>query len=310
MSDRAKNWVRVATRIGTIIGLLILAWQIGLAADESLRSEPDSFRALPLLAAGMLGLVGYFLQMTSWHLLVRSSGRRVPFVGTLADYPRSFVARYVPGAIWGYLSRVAWLRSSQGLASKTTWGLSIAEAIGLVGTCAVVPLRYLPSRANLMPPIVAHALSIVYLVLLVSAVPLAASRTRMGRSVFPGGLSLRTWLPVVSIDLLYWACFGWGLLGVRIGIGAPVSLDWLAAMGATGVAVLAGFAVLPIPGGLGVREATLAILASSDPALAVHNPSLMGIVFRMTWAIPELAWLALGSILATLTRPTEPHARQ
>jgi len=92
-----------------------------------------------------------------------------------------------------------------------------------------------------------------------------------------------------------WLCWGMSYWATLRAMGIP-GLDPISAMpqyvGTVTLATVAGFAVLVVPGGAGVREAALAELIIPYLTRLVPNPQLIAwasaIVLRLVWLVAEV----------------------
>ncbi len=64
---------------------------------------------LPLWIAGLVIVISFLQQIAAWVLIMRSLHVHLPIHQARFIYSLSFLARYIPGSIWGYLSRSEWL---------------------------------------------------------------------------------------------------------------------------------------------------------------------------------------------------------
>ena len=133
------RWRRVLFALGLALGLALLLWQVwrGYVAIQHY-----GFRVLCpacLVASLALSLLLQLVQMLAWIQVMRYLGYPLPFGRALAGYMLSFLPRYIPGSVWGYLGRSEWLARSYGISYAGSMTGSLLEALALVvtGLCYV-----------------------------------------------------------------------------------------------------------------------------------------------------------------------------
>ncbi|MGA2819789.1 MAG: lysylphosphatidylglycerol synthase domain-containing protein [Anaerolineales bacterium] len=286
---------RSVLRIGLALGLLLLLRQLWVSLGTVLRTGLPPLGGVPLALGLASGLVAQVLQASSWWMLLRSVGEEVPFVAVLRGYPRSFIARYIPGSVWAYLNRATWLRLDHNIRASTSWGCSVVETLGLVGTCLWPPLAWVVSTHAGDLALVLPLIALLVLVTLLP--PVIVPRLPWFRGTFPKGIRFSTWLLVVAMDLLFWTCYGFAFLASLNATAASPSGNLFAAWWVAGLSWLAGFLIFPVPGGLGVRELAITLLLEGNRLLATPNPALVSVLFRVVWSFAELIWLGVGTLV-------------
>jgi hypothetical protein len=273
---------------GMALGLLLFVWQLA-AAFTTLRQ-----RSVPLVAPGWLavalGLIiaGYLIQFGAWLLVMRFLRRPLDPVRTFSGYYLSFLPRYIPGTIWGYLGRGEWLARAHAIGYRLSSIGSLLEAGSFVATALLIgAIAYLPAP---------WSLGIAVLIALggVLAWPLLA------RAAAGAGLS-RQWpliLLAYSAYFVYWVVQGLGLgaICLALGLGRSVDLLQLTAAAATGWA--AGFLTLLVPAGFGVRELSLTYLLTTQWGLPPADANLVAVLSRVCMIVAELLMLALAAMAA------------
>jgi uncharacterized membrane protein YbhN (UPF0104 family) len=240
--------------------------------------------------------------MLAWRRIMRQLGAPLGMHSVVTGFFWSFVPRYIPGSVWGYWSRGAWLAERHGIGYRvSTHGSLLEVGLGCFTALVVGGGYLLAGRAG-----GGVALVVALVVLWVAAVALGPVNGVVGAQLLEEDLAgLKNspaieWAGTLGLYLLALLCFGWGAAGVAqaffeppVGVGVFV--------GAATLAWLAGFLVLIVPSGLGVREATLAALlaaAGMDP----WQGGLVAVVFRLVVVFAELCWLVAGLWLAAAGR--------
>jgi uncharacterized membrane protein YbhN (UPF0104 family) len=79
------------------------------------------------------------------------------------------------------------------------------------------------------------------------------------------------------------------------------SVPWQQSMGALALAWLAGFLVIVLPAGLGVRESVLALLLSVS--LPEGQAVVVAVLARLWWLCAEAPWIVIGVALLRVLPP-------
>jgi hypothetical protein len=248
--------VRVSVGALVVGGLVYAVWSnrrgtTALDWDESW---------LAFSGAAMLFAVAPFAQSVTLVLALRSFGARAPWLATMTVWTRSFLFRYAPSGVVGYLYR---LRRNEQLGAETS---------------AVLKATALEQLGALL------AGGVVALVGFGVAGGLGAAALGRGRRL----------AQLVAVNAAAWFPTGvavWLLVSHLADEEAP-SFAWL--LGAYACAWLIGFVVPFAPGGLGLREAALAAFLAAP--LGAAAAVTVAVVVRLASTIGEL--IAIGAVEA------------
>jgi hypothetical protein len=220
---------------------------------------------------------------------------------------RSAVAKYVPGIVWYPLTAVERLRRF-GVAGAPAAMAFYVDAVGSIVAAVIVGAIALPAF------IAAEAGTALWLLL---AVPGALS---LHPRIFAFGLrilgritSRRTedvvlgWRTVATVVLLHggsWLGAGLCLELVLRALGSPVS--WPLILAATSLSWAAGLLFVPVPAGLGVREAALvAMLVTELPTTTAVAAALAS---RALFVALDVASFVASFPAGALARRRATHA--
>jgi uncharacterized membrane protein YbhN (UPF0104 family) len=317
-----------------VLALAILV-AVGRGFYRDLRDHPD-LRHHPLepgwlLLSGALYLLGLAFSALCWYRLMRSLDQRPPLLTALRAYYIGHMGKYLPGKAWALFLRAGLVRGPGvrvGLAGITAFyevlvtmscgaflaavffalllpdtdapldGHRLASLLRLeapeglaLDRALAVPLAvalFLPLLVPILPPVfnrLVHHLSLPFRARDEPAPRIAAATLGEGLLIVCAG----------------WACYGASLWAVLQGVlpqPPPWSLlDWGRLTAIMGVGYVAGFVILFVPSGLGVREffltlfllALLACPRESDEGRAVV---LAVVVLRLVWTAAELVMIA------------------
>jgi uncharacterized membrane protein YbhN (UPF0104 family) len=280
---------RAVAGVATLVGVAIALWgQREALVDFDWRLAPGSFAGAIALFA-----VAPFVQAFSFWLALRFIDVPARLEEALLLWMRSFLLRYAPS---GALAIVIRMRQRGRVAASTeeVWAVTGYENLAALCAGALVSVAAF-AVAGSWPPLAAIAIAAVALALSVAARP-AFFRRLTARLVAKRGLALPTLLRgrllivVIAVNSLGWLTTGAAsyLLVRALAAGADVSLAWLT--GVYAFAWLLGFVVPLLPGGLGLRDGTLATFLATR--LGTGPATALAIALRLANTLGEL--LAIG----------------
>ncbi len=273
----------------------ISAWQLAMALIY-VRSNTVTVVAPALLfvAVGFC-LVGYGIQLLGWWLIMRFLAVSLPAFRAARGYFLSFLPRYIPGTVWGYLGRSEWLAQEWDVGYRRSAVGSALEAISFVLTAGFfAALMVAPAYAA---------------VVMICAAPFIWGITWfMGRR-FIGGSgwgSLPAALALVAgaliLYLLYWLAQGAVLSAAAAAVGIPMTPAWIQAPGVAALAWVVGFLTVFVPSGMGVREVTLSVALQDQLGVSADLAALLAILTRLMMVVSELLILAPAFVWQTRSR--------
>ena len=246
----------------------------------------------PLMLTGLIALIVLFiLDAYGWVLILNTLGHHPSPLRSVRIWMISSIARYIPGGVWSYISRADLARHEKiDLAS-----LSISmwlEAVILASSSLAIGLPAL-MQSNGLQFGPWHALG-AFLLFGLCMHPNSFSLLRF----IPGRIGLAfatTKLPsATQIFLLYcYYTLFWCLFGLSFVVFAhmisPLEYEQMILVGSSiSLGFFAGFIVLFVPSGIGVREATLYFL------LIPHMPEAQALVL----ALSSRLWIMVGEIFS------------
>ena len=302
-----QSWRRVLYLVGLGVGSLLFLYQLWNGYQAVVQ------KALRVSAPALLGvalgivMVATGLQMIAWSRLMQALGNHLSWRQVVRGYALSFLPRYIPGSIWGYLSRGEWLHRSHNVTYQVSNFGSILEVVGILSaSCLTVGIYY----ASL-----SSGLSQLVLLIVTALIPFAIWRVlqwvisgHLFRCLFAKvsavGASFQVtfwnWIAVVMLYLILWLCYG-GLIWLLVqALGIPLAGSVIQYSFIFSLAWVVGFVVVFVPAGLGIREVTLSSLLVANIGLLSYQGSAVAIASRLTISIAELVWLLFGLILSRL----------
>jgi glycosyltransferase 2 family protein len=251
--------------------------------DAGAVGAPDPARLLAAAAAIGIALLA---AAAAWSTLLGERRLRVVLPGFLGAQ----LARYIPGSLWQGVSQVLDAERLGVRRSRATTAFLVQLGTQVVAATVVALLVLLD--ASRLPP---------WLLVAVVATPLVAlpmvSRSWMSRAV--ARLRARS-TRFAGMDLAppsqraLWIATAFGavnavLVGIAFGLLIPSATsprEVVAAAGAFAFAWLVGFLVVPLPAGLGVREALLVVGLAGRHSVAVVLGA--AVVLRLLMMVVEV----------------------
>lgn len=293
---RAASW---------LIGLVGLAFVVRLfwtQRDEvvaTIRQAQPAWLLVGLVAAvlgmGVIAWVWRLLMLRMGADLSRLQGFRGFFVGQLG--------KYVPGGVWlvvgqGEGARREGVPAGVAYAATVLSSITAYVAAGLVAAATLVVSR--PDRAAVALVIGVALLGPIGLVGLHPAV--LHRLLALGRRVTGRPLDLRVLAWRVSVGLVLRQTATWVLIGgatwlTSVALGGDLS--FMMVLLATCVSWTAGFLFLPVPGGIGIREAAFVAVVGSTPTAAT-----VALASRLLFVLADLvAAVGVTGLSAASRRP-------
>jgi hypothetical protein len=295
-----SSWRKLLYWIGISLGGLIFLYQLWQGMQGVLTNAVRLVLPWHLALAGLCTAAAFGLQIGAWQALMAGLGVRLSWRQVLEGYSLSLLPRYIPGSVWGYLSRAEWLRQRHQVAYAVSNLGSILEVLLGVLSGLFVTGLYLASRWGM--PAFYLALAALGLALLLAwwAAGWALS-SRLFKKLMPklagekpAWIGLGRWCGLLALHLSAWACYGLATRLAAQSLGLAVYASWLVFTFMFTVAWLVGFFILFVPSGLGVREVTLAFWLARLAGASSSQSGAAAVTLRLLMALVELFWLAAG----------------
>lgn len=296
----AKKVIAGLTQLFWILVSLLILYVVSRTAVgqwQEISTHLSEFRTQDLWASFLLHALSYFLLVEGWILTLGLSGARLPLREAFTIFSFAQLARYVPGSIWAFASRVHLAQKEE--VSKTQTFLSLAFETGLLlGSAALVSLLTL---SHALSATILVALIIVALVIVIVFEPqlfgwfVKVVRRRFVKEEFELRYTHADLLKASIPYFLHWLVFGVALFAVVRSI-VPVSVSALPfVIGVNAFSWFVGYLTPGAPAGLGIREAVMALLFAQLMPLPVAT--VVAILSRVVAIVAEMATLASIKIL-------------
>ncbi len=288
--------------LGILSGLL-LATAVALAAwqiQQRWQSVSESFRqaawdpdpALLVLSALLL-FCGLAANPLGWILVSRDLGVRTPPYRLASAWYASQLGRYIPGKIWLFAGRIGFLKS-EGLSLPRAAAAAVWEVLASFASVGLVALPAILLAGGELPAALrtAAAAGSAALLLLPLLGPVQRFAFRLKKIDGFTGVRFSTSLRAVSAYSVAWVLRGLSVWLWISGLGLEVRSVWTA-VAAAPLSWLAGYIVVFVPGGIGIREAATAAMCDGGSGLApviaaVFGQTLLMAAFEVVMALATM----------------------
>lgn len=307
MSQSKRNplWAKLASVGGILIGLAGVAFVVRTIVTKWTEVS-DAFSHLngfTLIASLLLGLSAMTLIGYLWTRMLATRGHHAPPRSAMAWYFAGQLGKYVPGGIWPIVGRAelatrggvprADAYAATGLSMVTTY-LAAALAICLgsllswshpiagIAGLAAMSLGFLSFSNSALRGKVLSVLNRIS--------PRASALTEPRRLMLLTVTHLPAWI-LMSLSTSVTA----SAFGADIGVIHMLFI--------TSASWLAGFVVVGVPGGIGVRESVFTALAGTalTPGVAVS----LALASRVVFIAVDLVGALVANIIAKTARSTK-----
>jgi uncharacterized membrane protein YbhN (UPF0104 family) len=290
-----KPRARRALEIGIVV--VVVGFLAAFVATQWGRL-PDydwDFRPAWLLVSALGVAVFYVIQGEAWRAILASLGEHLDARIARSIWGKSLIARYVPTNALMVVGRVVMAErlgvSKRGCLASIVYELGLAVMTALmVGAYFVITLPQLEDQPTRYAILVVVPLALVALHPRVFH-PLANfTLQKLGRATLPATLPMGRVFELALVYLVGWAAMGVGVAAFAAALH-PLDIEDVAyAAAAYPVAFSASVATFVVPGGLGTRDATLAVsLAAVLPGTVA---TAIAVGFRIFQTAIELLYVA------------------
>ncbi|MCL7957146.1 MAG: flippase-like domain-containing protein [marine benthic group bacterium] len=285
---RAIGWTFVA--LSLVFALFLLVRQGGEVSGlrSDLRDFGWTLRPGWLIAALVIGTANLFLMGAIWVGLFRALGGRIGTSEGVRVWMVTNLGRYIPGKLWQLSGLAFYMRDRRraGASALTAAGLFqvLVLGTGVAVAAAVLGAEFLAGGATV--PIAVILLLLVVLLVRPSLTGrlTGALAKRFGETppAQPPGAGSAV---LAALGLIVaWMVNGLGLWCVWRGAGGGTEPGFLTMAGVFSASYVAGYLVLIAPGGLVVREGTMAGLLAAVAGVPLSVGAAVAVLARL-WAV-------------------------
>lgn len=301
---------RALTRLAPVLGVLIGIAGISFVAKTLVTRWDEVTEAfsgidfLPLVASLAVGLVAMTVIGAVWVGLLQSRGHHAPRTRGMSWYYVGQLGKYVPGGIWPIVGRAELavrggvLRADAYKATAYSLVTTYSAATVAVAAGSILSGMY-PAIGAAFAAGLAGAWFILGSPRVESALASLVSRVT-GRSFSLPDRGQFVRLTVVHVPS--WLCMSWSTSITAHAFGARIGLSEMLFI--TSLSWLAGFVVIGVPGGIGVRESIFTAFAGGivGTPLAVS----LALVSRVVFIAVDLVGALVSSLVAGASRGRRP----
>ncbi|MGF7236551.1 MAG: lysylphosphatidylglycerol synthase transmembrane domain-containing protein [Frankia sp.] len=292
--------------------LLVAVVLLALTLADQWNKVSDSLHELTVLGmvlSGVMTVLAVGTTVLAWRTLLLGLGAHLPLRAAVRVFFVGQIGKYIPGSVWPVVAQME-LSRDYGVgraesASASLVVLALAVPSGGVIATATLPFVSASALRHYWWALLAIPVFLVLLHPKVLSRLLALAARLLKRPALTQPLAMRHVLTAAGWLMLGFLCYGiaaW-LVGRDLrptgGDGRLVLLS----IGAYALAWTAGFLIIVLPAGAGVREAVLVLALS--PALPKGPAILVAVVARLFATIADLVWAGIGFSLRPRT-PADP----
>ena len=287
-----------STALGVVIGGLAAAFVVRtLLRDREVIETALSDAALGWLMLGLgLAAVGMTAIAVPWRQAIQVLGDDLPLRQVVARYYVGELGKYLPGGVWPILGRGELARrwGVRRAAAYSSVVLSLATLYLAAMFVVLVGLPVLLGGDDGSGPLAVVALLPVGLACLHPAVlrQVVGLVERIAKRTL--SLPIPSWGTSVALVARYvpaWLAIGTATWAIARALDPTAPLLELAV--AAVLSWVVGFVLVPVPGGVGVREAAFVAAAGSlDPGIAATT----AVLARLVFVLVDAGGAALGSL--------------
>lgn len=229
-----------------------------------------------------------------WRQAAVGMGGRPGWLEAQRAYFISQLGKYIPGKAWVVLIRCA-LIDTQRTTTPVIIASTFYETLAMMAAGSLLALVALLSAGNGRPVTLVLSGGLAAGLFLAVLPPVFGRLTNWTVRSFQktgtisiAAISYATWFQSFRYCIPGWTVAGLSLLAIAgsLGISLFSFVGFLLACGSIALAIVGGFAVLVVPGGLGVREWVL--MQTLGPSIGTSNAVLVAVLARITHVSVEL----------------------
>jgi hypothetical protein len=260
-----------------------------------------------VLGSTLLVLATYGLLIESWRVLVRAGGDRLAYRDAVRIWAVSNLGRYLPGKLWS-IGALSVLSRDVGVSPAVAAGSAvIGTLVNIAAGFVVLSLvggevlgAMFPRLARVAPHL--PVVGLLGLVAVPVALPWAARLVGRVTGRAPARLHVpaRVALVVIGANVAAWLLYGVAFRWLAGALRPDLAGKWQLYSAVFAGSYLAGYLALVVPGGLGVREVSMAAAlvraGGADPAAATVLALASRLWLTVLELLPGLVFVARGAL--------------
>lgn len=300
------NRSRVINAVGAAIGVVGIAFVVRRVVRDrhEIAAAIGSANLAWLVVGFSTGLAAMVLIGVNWLSIIRRSGTPAPWRRGLSWYFVGQLGKYVPGGIWPIVGQAELAHRSatpRATAYTSTAMSMVATFLGAASVAAIAGI-IAPAGTRLVPVLL--GVGVVALLVVLAAPPAREVLHRSAARVTRRDLRLpgASWFTVlVARHLPVWVLFSGMNVFAVVALGETLDARLVTELiYATSVSWMAGFVVVGVPGGIGVRETVFLSLMTAPLGSGVAVS--VAVLSRVVSIVVDLAGAGI-SIPVSRTAP-------
>jgi uncharacterized membrane protein YbhN (UPF0104 family) len=304
---------RLANLIGVAIGVAGIAFVVWRVVRDwsEITDALASANLAWLVVGGVGGLAAMALIGVNWLLILRHADAAAPWRHGMAWFFVGQLGKYVPGGIWPVVGQAELARrggTTRAIAYSSTAMSMVATFLGAATVASVTGL-IAPTDGRLLPA--ALALSLLLGIACLTVPALRSTIDRLAHRVTRRELRLpetRWFLLLVARHLPVWVLFAgmniFAVVALDVDVDTTLVVELIFA---TCISWMAGFVIIGVPGGIGVREAIF--IAMTTAALGAGVAVSAAVLSRVVSIAVDLGAAAFSVVLARTAPAIESSGR-
>jgi dolichol-phosphate mannosyltransferase len=292
----ARRHARTLLALGTIATLAFALW----ARRGDLAAFDWSVNPLALAGAALLLAIPGLVQAGTFVVALRRVGAGARWRPALRIWARSWLLRYEPSGAVGFAYRVGARERLEATTPQVLTATAYEQLAAVAGGALAAPIGF--AVAGLQPPAIAFAAAAIAVLTLVALRPAWlggwVQRRLQARGIAAAApLRGRAVAALVTVHAAGWAATAGGLALLAGTLGVSDTSTGVL-LGAAALSWLAGVLVPIAPGGLGVRDAALAL--GLAPVLGAGAATGLAVTLRVVGFAGEVMAYVIAEALAAL----------
>lgn len=248
-----------------------------------------------LLASAVVVVAMYALLIQVWRLILREWSTSLPFGDAVRIWSVSNLGKYIPGKVWQILAmgklaervNVPPAAAAGSAILNTVVNIAVGLAIGVIAGFRALN-QVFNGRGAL--GVGFSILAICGVLLLPAILPrLTAVASRMtGKNIDLGVLPRRAIYIAIVGNIAAWLLYGWSFQLLIHGVLGSAQGRFTDYVAAWALSYVIGYLVFFVPGGLGARDATLAVTLQAFGLADLKQAAVIVVVSRLGLTILEV----------------------
>ena len=294
------------SRLVNLVGIVIGVAGIAFVATRILRDRDAIADAMSsaevgwLVVGGAAGTIAMALIGLNWLWILRHAGSAAPWRRGMAWYFVGQLGKYVPGGIWPIVGQAELAHrdaTPRGAAYSSTAMSMVTTFLGAASVAAITGLMT-PTDHRLASAALAVVLALVLAAIAVPAVGRAIDRFARRFTTRELRLPEPRWFALaVARHLPVWFAFAgmnvFAVVALGVDVDGPLVVELIFV---TCVSWMAGFVVVGVPGGIGVRETIFISMTTATLGAGVAVSA--AVLSRVVSIAVDLLGAAVSAVVA------------